>query len=329
MVKRFPMPIPFGWYAVGYSDELKPGESKPLHYFGKEMVLFRTEDGRAAVLDAYCPHMGAHLGYGINQEAGKGGRIEGDTIVCPFHAWKISDEGVVKEIPYAKNIPPKVKDKPCVKAYHVKEVNQAIWVWYHPDENQEPLWEVHVNEEAHDENWSDFDKYEWTINTHTQEMGENSSDPAHFRYVHGVASFPVWESVQDGHKVHGIQRADMETPRGTIKGEIHTNSVGPGQTWTRFKGIAETYLQGMITPIDEQTVHVRFAFSQPLKDGKKPEGGVEAAIIQDICKQIREDTPIWENKIYRPLPILCDGDGPIAKFRKWYKQFYVDFDGRV
>ena len=38
MVKRFPMPIPFGWYAVSYSDELKAGESKPIHYFGKEIL---------------------------------------------------------------------------------------------------------------------------------------------------------------------------------------------------------------------------------------------------------------------------------------------------
>jgi phenylpropionate dioxygenase-like ring-hydroxylating dioxygenase large terminal subunit len=323
------MPLPFGWYAVSYSDELAVGQSKPLNYFGKEMVLFRTEEGKAVVLDAYCPHMGAHLGYGINQEAGQGGRIEGETIVCPFHAWKIGGDGIVKEIPYAKNIPPKVKDKPCIKAYHVVEENQAIWVWYHPDENQEPLWQVEVNEEANDPDWAPFEKHEWIIKTHPQEMGENSADPAHFRYVHGVANFPVWETEQIGHKVHGVQRADMETPRGTIKGEIHTNNSGPGQTWTRFKGIAETYLQGMITPIDRHTVHVRFAFSQPLKNGEVPKGGVEAAIIQDICKQLREDTPIWENKIYRPLPVLCDGDGPIAKFRKWYAQFYADFDGKI
>jgi hypothetical protein len=85
----------------------------------------------------------------------------------------------------------------------------------------------------------------------------------------------------------------------------------------------------MITPISAESVHVRFAFSQPLKNGEVPKGGVEGAIIKDIIKQIGEDTPIWENKIYRPLPVLCDGDGPIAKFRKWYGQFYADFNGTL
>ncbi len=327
--QRYPMPIPFGWYGVSYSDELKVGESRAIQYFGKEMVLFRTEGGKAVVLDAYCPHLGAHLGYGINAEAGQGGRIQGETIVCPFHAWRFNGEGMCEEVPYAKNMPPKVKDKQCLKSYPVQEKNQVIWVWYHPNPEQAPLWDVEHNEEANNPDWSEFDKHEWIIKTHPQEMGENAADPAHFHYVHRVAEFPVWESVQDGHKTHGIQRADMRTPRGVVKGKISTNNAGPGQAWTRFEGIAETFLLSQITPIDEETVHVRFAFSQPLKDGKKPEGGVEAAIIADICKQLREDKPIWENKIYRPLPVLCDGDGPIAKFRKWYSQFYADFEGKV
>ena len=37
---------------------------------------------------------------------------------------------------------------------------------------------------------------------------------------------------------------------------------------------------------------------------------------------MRPDIPIWENKIYRPSPVLCDGDGSIAEFRSWARQFY-------
>ena len=35
------------------------------------------------------------------------------------------------------------------------------------------------------------------------------------------------------------------------------------------------------------------------------------------------DLPIWNNKIHRPRPILCDGDGPILAYRQWFEQFYV------
>jgi hypothetical protein len=39
-------------------------------------------------------------------------------------------------------------------------------------------------------------------------------------------------------------------------------------------------------------------------------------------KQLNEDIPIWENKRYLERPLLCDGDGPIAEFRRWCLQFY-------
>ena len=60
--KRFPFGIPTGWFQVGYTSELAVGQVVPLSYFNTELVMFRTSDGTAHVLDAFCPHLGAHLG---------------------------------------------------------------------------------------------------------------------------------------------------------------------------------------------------------------------------------------------------------------------------
>ena len=40
-------------------------------------------------------------------------------------------------------------------------------------------------------------------------------------------------------------------------------------------------------------------------------------------EQVEQDIPIWENKIYLDTPLLCDGDGSIRKYRKWFSQFYA------
>ncbi|MGI9287373.1 MAG: Rieske 2Fe-2S domain-containing protein, partial [Pseudomonadales bacterium] len=64
MKSRHTLPIPFGWYGVAFTSELQAGGVKPLKYFDQDLVLFRTEDGVAHVLEAFCPHLGAHLGYG-------------------------------------------------------------------------------------------------------------------------------------------------------------------------------------------------------------------------------------------------------------------------
>jgi len=48
------------------------------------------------------------------------------------------------------------------------------------------------------------------------------------------------------------------------------------------------------------------------------------AIIDGIANGVLDDLPIWDNKSYVSDPILCDGDGPISKFRKWVSQFYSE-----
>ncbi len=36
---------PTGWFMVGWSAEFPVGEVRPLHYFGEDLVAWRTEDG--------------------------------------------------------------------------------------------------------------------------------------------------------------------------------------------------------------------------------------------------------------------------------------------
>ena len=129
---RFPFPIPNGWFVVAMSDDLDPGEVRSLHYFGRDLVLYRTDDGEPRLVDAYCPHLGAHLGVG--------GKVEGDCIRCPFHGWTFDgDSGACVEIPYGggERIPAKAR----VRAYPTIERGGAIWAWHHLTEG-EPFFEL-------------------------------------------------------------------------------------------------------------------------------------------------------------------------------------------
>ena len=91
-------PFPNGWFQVAFSDELSTGDVLPLQYFGRHLVLFRGEDGGARALDAFCPHLGAHLGYG--------GKVEDNCIRCPFHAWRWNGSG----------FQPREANQPCSRA---------------------------------------------------------------------------------------------------------------------------------------------------------------------------------------------------------------------
>ena len=321
------MSMPFGWFQVAYTHDLAVAQSMPLRYFETDLVLFRTEGGEARVLDAYCPHMGAHLGYGIRDQAGGGASVVGDSIVCPFHGWAYNGEGQCTDIPYAKNLPPKVaRGEQVIRPWPVRELNQVIYVWYHP-QGLAPYFEPETIEEANPANgeWGSLKLHTWDIDTHMQEIGENAVDPAHFLYVHGTQTVPTPQVMEfDGVHRRGRLVSRMATPRGEIDGIIANNSTGPGQATVRCSGICETVLMANLTPVDSEHSRAFYAFIQKKVDGKDPVGGVADAIVKDICKQMSEDQIIWAHKRYFEKPMLCDNDGPFAKFRKWYSQFYAD-----
>jgi phenylpropionate dioxygenase-like ring-hydroxylating dioxygenase large terminal subunit len=315
MTSRFPMPrYPNGWFQVAYSSELEPGSVRPLKYFGKDLVLFRTEGGEAKLLDAHCPHLGAHLGHG--------GKVKGDCIECPFHAWKFDGGGACVEIPYGKKIPPRAQLGP----WPLREVNGMIMTWHHAG-GEAPQWEVPSLPEFGHPDWTPYETRAWKIRTHNQEMAENSVDSAHFLYLHGTQEMPTTQAEALGHVLHSTSQTVMGTKQGKVKGEIDVHVHGFGFTTTRFRGLVETLLVSSATTIDEDVVELRFAFTVKKMVNEGVTSTVGAAFQREIARQLEQDIPIWENKIYIHPPVLVDGDGPIGLFRRWSKQFYIGNPG--
>lgn len=309
---RFPLPrYPTGWYRIAHSPEIEPGQVKPIKAFGQELVLFRGEDGKPALLDAYCPHMGAHLGHG--------GTVNGNCVKCPFHAWSFDAEGTCVEIPYAKKIPPKARVKP----WTIQEINGMIMAWHHID-GEPPSWELPVISELTDPLWSEPVHRHWKIRTHNQEMGENAVDVAHFRYLHGTKNYPE-AVVEFGYPLmHMRAETLMETPKGDTKGIIESHCYGFGLALNRFLGLADTLLIATQTPIDDDYVDVFFSFYVKKWDNADITRGVGKAFVDEVTRQLEQDIPVWENKIYVHPPMLCAGDGPVGKYRKWSAQFYPE-----
>jgi phenylpropionate dioxygenase-like ring-hydroxylating dioxygenase large terminal subunit len=316
------MPMPFGWFCIGYSDELAVGEVRNIHYFGRDMVLFRTESGKVGLTDPACPHLGAHLGHG--------GTVQGESIRCPFHHWQYNTEGVITDIPYAKRIPPKVEGKPCLKTYPTCEKNAVIWAWYHP-EDAAPDHEVIELEESSNPDWVDQIRFLWTFDSCPQEIAENGVDVAHFKYVHKMEAVPLGETTYEGH----IRRSQVSGPRKVtsesgeeliVTSTINVVQNGAGQKWVRSSGLVDYLLQTLVTPVNEHTVEVRFAYTHERypQDSFKDQAIKTTIAYTNGQTGVEGDIPIWHNKFHLRNPILCDGDGPVMRFRKYFSQFYVN-----
>lgn len=315
------MPIPYGWFCIGFSNELTEKEVRNIRYFDRDMVLFRTESGKVGLTSPACPHLGAHLGHG--------GTVIGESIRCPFHHWHYDRQGVITSIPYAQRIPPKWEGKPCLKTYPVYEKNSVIWAWYHP-KDEEPCFDVIELPETFNSDWNHDRRYVWEFDSCPQEIAENGVDVAHFRYVHEMDAVPLGKTEYEGH----IRRSLVTGPRtvpdesgGEMEVEVSVSVVqnGAGQKWTRFSGYGDYLIQVLVSPVTNEKVEVRFAYSFPdYEKGTLLDTVMEYAIEMTNGQQgLEGDIPIWQNKFHLENPVLCDGDGPIMQFRKYFSQFYV------
>jgi len=293
---RFPFPIPNGWFIVAASTDVGPGDVTSLHYFGRDLVLFRGEDGAPYLLDAYCPHLGAHLGVG--------GRVEEGCIRCPFHGWKFDgDSGRCVDVPYDEN--DFMPARAVVRSFPAVERNHMIWAWHHL-EDKPPFYEVPVVGEFDDPEWSPIVVRDFEVATCCQEMAENNVDRAHFKYVHGTDAIPEEEFLTDGAYKRAVGGG----------GSFVREGFGLGLGVLRLSGW--TTFVSSTTPIDTDCVHVRWIFTSP-----RSLGGDAAAEAADMfCSALSQDIPIWENKVYRDHPVLRSMEKDISEHRRWSQQFY-------
>jgi 3-ketosteroid 9alpha-monooxygenase subunit A len=300
-----------GWFQVAWSEKLARGAVRSLKVCGEDLVLFRTEDGQAKVLDAYCPHLGAHLGMG--------GKVEGDCITCPFHGWKFDGDGACASIPYTQKIPPKAKLKP----WPVVERDGMIFVW-RDSARRAPERELPVVREFVRADWTPWSAYELTLRTRALDILENSVDSPHFSHVH--ANGPTRpEIIRRGPVLELKQHTSAKLLGYSVNATLHYQLIEPGFHYLHVNLPFTTALVvSSLVPVDEHHVVNRLSIALRRR-GKGMVAGAAArllcmAIARQMIATYEQDRPIWENKTFHSAPVLCAGDGPIPLLRQWYAQ---------
>lgn len=313
--------FPRGWFAIGNSADAgrKPAT---LHYFGQDLVLYRGESGRVVLLDAYCPHMGTHLGSGENSATSTSpSHMEGDNIRCPFHAWRFGPDGVCNHIPYHDGpIPPAAR----VKSWPVEERYGVIFAWHDP-ESAEPDYPVPDFPEWDDPAWVRWDGLEYLCDlNHPIEIFDNMSDVAHLDHLHGT-QVVAYENEYDGHLMHQRESAAV-VQQDTVFGATLTTLagyVGPGVAFGRFVELNAIQLI-CVTPIEDgtcrlwQTAMVRSPSGEPDAAGR----AMRDALSDQFGEGLMRDAEVWRMKRPAIHVMQLPGDGPFRQSRTWYSQFY-------
>jgi nitrite reductase/ring-hydroxylating ferredoxin subunit len=310
---------------VDWEWELPPGTVKPLKIFGEDVVIYRTEGGTVNMFDAYCPHLGAHMGHG--------GCVKGDNLQCPWHGWQWDVEGSNAYVPFVPDARPNVK----LKRWEVRVVDGLVIVWYDAL-GRPPAWEWEGIPEFKDHDRfyhpSQGTRYYGLLATKSQSGLENLADALHFPFVHGSSEpgeMVLWR--EEGHFLRGDFRMlfgggfdrTWMTPNGPTYGVIETESWGLGLGVARFR-IEDLVVAQMVcmTPVDDDMSMVFSTIAGTREPGSPDEPGGRTKKMMDAqFGQVQNDFNIWANQRYVKRPLFVGPEQQwYVKLRQWARQFY-------
>ena len=132
------------WLPAMLSSELPAPDCPPvrLRLLGEDLVAFRDSNGQPGVLAANCPHRGASLFFGRNEECG---------LRCVYHGWKFDVHGACvdmpnedlchserseESVPGARMLHSVQHDEGGVGAlaYPARDAGKVVWVYMGPNQ---------------------------------------------------------------------------------------------------------------------------------------------------------------------------------------------------
>src|SRR6266478_9593689 len=118
------------WLPCVYSWELTPdGDPVRVRMLGEDLIAWRDSNGTPSFVANNCPHRGASLFFGRNEEAG---------LRCVYHGWKFDASGACIDMP---NEPAESDFRTKVKAvaYPCQERNGIVWTYMGKRQTPPPL----------------------------------------------------------------------------------------------------------------------------------------------------------------------------------------------
>jgi phthalate 4,5-dioxygenase oxygenase subunit len=162
------------WLPAMLSTELPAPDCTPVRFrlLGEDLIAFRDSQGRPGILDRFCPHRGADMFFGRNEE---------DGLRCVYHGWKFDVAGACLEVP---NVPEgsTYKDKVRIPAYPAWERAGIVWCYMGPPEHEPP-------KPAHE--WIDLQdshRYlrKYLLNCNFMQGEEGDFDASHAQFLHST-----------------------------------------------------------------------------------------------------------------------------------------------
>jgi phthalate 4,5-dioxygenase len=212
------------WLPAMVSSELPSPDSDPVRVklLGEELITFRDSNGRVGLLANNCPHRGASLFFGRNEESG---------LRCVYHGWKFDTEGTCIDMP---NEPAESDFRTRVRAvaYPTRERGGVVWAYMGPRTDLPPLPDLEPNMRTD----MDLSVYVSQQESNWLQVLEGDIDTVHAGFLHSGSITP--EERQPGsHTQYMIKDRTarfelVDTDCGALSGAYRAGP--PGMTYWRL-----------------------------------------------------------------------------------------------
>jgi phthalate 4,5-dioxygenase len=255
------------------------GPPKKVRLLGEDLVAFRDSEGKVGMLAANCPHRGALLFFGRNEECG---------LRCAYHGWKFDVTGRCVDMP-SEPEESTFKDKVRARAYPCRDVNGVIWVYLGGRETPPPLPAFEINTLPAEQVYPPLMMLE---ECNWMQALEGDIDSAHIDWVHGKLR-P--DGAQRG-TYHRDKRPRLEvlpTDYGACY-SARRRSDTEGLYWHRITQFILPFFT-MIAASDPHVVSARAWV--PLDDYHNLQfvmrGRLDRPVTEAECRQVRDPFAAW------------------------------------
>lgn len=329
--------FPEGWYFVASRKTVVREKLIEKTWLGEEIVAWADDDGRICVADAFCPHLGSHMGPSV------GGVVRDGCLVCPFHGFEFDTAGQCVATPNAP--PPKAAR---LKLYETREILGMIFAW-RGSGGRAPQWRL-PDEPPSGAEWTELRSTTLRFRGHPQETTENSVDVEHLEYTHGYHDVKPTDFSVDGAYLKScfdfkmVRRiAGLVDIHSDVSAITHVHGLGYSLVEIHEKSVGmRARLWVLSTPADGESVEVTLV--SQVREIRNP-GRFFAGLaflpvplrhrllnvffIREERRFVLQDVVIWDRKRYQTPPRLSRTDGPIGRYRRYCRQFYPELQAET
>lgn len=289
------------WYAAGWRQEI---DDKPVarRILDEPIVIYKGADGAPIALADRCAHRFAPLSLG---------KIDGDSITCPYHGLTFGRDGRCIRNPHGKG---QITSSMSVSAYPTHVRNGMIWIWM-GDKDKAAQCAPPAYDFLDDAGFTVIHGY-LHVQAHYELVTDNLLDLSHAEYLHPFIAPPgsyanvQYKAVEKDGRVtayHSMPNAEntplfkllMDESVRRIDGRAHMHWEAPANMMLDTGAIpvdppdaasASTPQTHLLTPETENSTHYFWSFA---RDRMRNDASVSEMLREGITNAfVNEDEPM-------------------------------------